>query len=104
MDLAVDMHRITKSFPKSEQYELAAQLRRAATSVPSNIAEGAGRSSKKELHHFLSIASGSLSEIDTQLAIANRLGYIQENDPIFPLVGRASYLLAALKKSIAKQL
>jgi len=87
IELAVEMHRLTERFPRQEQFELASQLRRAATSVPSNIAEGAGRNSKKELFHYLTIASGSMSEIDTQLYIAIRLGYINENDPIFSLFG-----------------
>ena len=104
IELAVDMSRATASFPKHEIYGLAAQLRRAATSVPSNIAEGAGRTSKRELHQFLSIASGSTSEIDTQLTIALRLGYLEESDPIFTVFHRASYLLMAYKKSVAKNL
>ena len=104
MDLAVDMYRVTASFPKEELYGLVSQMRRAATSVPSNIAEGAGRSSKRELNQFLSIASGSMSELDTQLTIALRLGYITESDPIFAAHHRASYLLMAYKKSVAKNL
>ncbi|MBI5645334.1 MAG: four helix bundle protein [Ignavibacteriae bacterium] len=69
-------------------------------SVPSNIAEGAGRSSNRELNQFLSITSGLMSELDTQLTIALRLGYITESDPIFAAHHRASYLLMAYKKSV----
>lgn len=76
MDLADDIYRITKAFPKEETYGLTAQLRRAAVSVPSNIAEGKGRTSDKELAQFLCHARGSLFEVETQIALASRLGYV----------------------------
>jgi four helix bundle protein len=76
MDLAEGVYRITKTFPKEELYTLTSQLRRAAVSVPSNIAEGKGRSSERELIQFLHYSRGSLFEMETQIAIARRLGYV----------------------------
>lgn len=76
MDLVAEIYRITEGFPKREIYGLTSQLRRAAVSVPSNIAEGKGRSSDRELVQFLNHSRGSAYEIQTQLAIAERLGYL----------------------------
>ena len=80
MDLAVLTYRLTAHFPKEERYGLTGQMRRAAVSVPSNIAEGKGRSSDKELLQFLCHSRGSLFEIETQLAISERLGYVEIRD------------------------
>jgi four helix bundle protein len=74
--LATSVYELTEAFPKSEIYGLISQMRRAVVSVPSNIAEGAARYSTKEFAQFLSIAGGSLSELDTQLEIAFKLGFI----------------------------
>ena len=74
--LAVRIYKATETFPVSERYGLTSQLRRAAVSVPSNIAEGQGRLTRGEFRHFLSQARGSLLELDTQLAIAADLKYI----------------------------
>ena len=74
----VDVYQAAKLFPKTEQYALADQLKRAAVSIPSNIAEGAARQTKKEFIQFLYIAQGSASEIDTQLEVARRLNYITD--------------------------
>ncbi len=74
MDLVLKVYEVTKRFPGSEAYGLINQIRRAPVSIPSNIAEGAGRRTKKEFIQFLYVAKGSLSELDTQLEIANRLG------------------------------
>jgi four helix bundle protein len=82
IDLVVDLYDCTRSFPKDEQYGLAAQLRRAAVSVASNIAEGKGRCSDNELIHFLYLARGSLFEIETQLTIASRLGYLSKEQSV----------------------
>ena len=78
MDLVTYMYEISKSFPREEEYGLKSQLRRAAVSVPSNISEGLTRKTPKDRAHFLNIAQGSLSEIDAQVEIAQRLGYISE--------------------------
>ena len=74
--LALDIYRCTRKFPRDEIYGLTSQMRRAAVSVPSNIAEGKGRYSQKELVHFLYLARGSLLELETQLSIARDLDYI----------------------------
>ena len=76
MDLVEMVYQVTKGFPKEEHYGLTNQLRRAAVSVPSNIAEGQARNSTAEFRNFLSIARGSLAEVETQLLIAERLKYI----------------------------
>ena len=77
MELVTDIYRITQRFPNSEMYGLTAQLRRAAVSVPSNIAEGQGRLSSGEFRQFLGHARGSLLEVETQVLIARALGYLQ---------------------------
>ena len=80
MELTVTIYKITDSFPKAERYGLIGQIRRAVSSVPSNVAEGAGRQTKKEFVNYLHMAQGSLSELDTHLELARRLGYLaQEN-------------------------
>jgi four helix bundle protein len=76
-ELVVNLYKVTDSFPTSETYGLTSQVRRAVVSVPSNIAEGAARKSKKEFLHYLHISRGSLSELDTLMIIASRLGYSQ---------------------------
>jgi four helix bundle protein len=76
VDLSVDIYKITENFPKSEIYGLISQMRRAAVSVPGNIAEGAARQTHKEFINYLHMAQGSLSELDTQLVIAQKLDYL----------------------------
>ena len=78
MDLVELVYEITKPFPSDERFGLTAQLRRAAVSIPSNIAEGWGRNGRKEFRNFLKIARGSLTEVETQLIVAWRLGYLPE--------------------------
>jgi four helix bundle protein len=73
IDLAVDVYKATSTFPTDERFGLISQSRRAAVSIPSNIAEGAGRNSDKEFSHFLGIANGSSYELQTQLVISNKL-------------------------------
>lgn len=77
MDLVDEVYRVTKQIPKEEMFGLVSQLRRSAVSVPSNIAEGAGRKNPTEFIQFLHIALGSLAEVDTQLLIAERQSFIK---------------------------
>jgi four helix bundle protein len=78
IELSEKIYSITLAFPNEEKFGLSSQLRRASVSVPSNIAEGTSRKSDKEFNHFLSISLGSLFEIETQLTIASRVGYLSE--------------------------
>ena len=105
MDLVVEIYQITKKFPKEELFSLTSQIQRAVTSVPANIAEGHGRLHRPEYIRFLSIARGSLTETETHLQIAIRLGYINQNQAqkawdICQETGRMlNKLIQALKKS-----
>ncbi len=78
VDLVLNIYKATEKFPKEEKFGLTSQIRRAAVSIPTNIAEGAARNSSKEFAHFVSIAQGSASELETELIIAYRLGYLSE--------------------------
>jgi len=98
--LVKDVYLLTQKFPKEEMFGLVSQMRRAAVSIPSNIAEGAARTGDREFAQFLNIARGSLSELETQLLIASDLGYITGNDPIFDVVDHVSRLLTGLHKSV----
>lgn len=80
MELVVEVYKATEKFPHEERYSLTDQIRRAVVSIPSNIAEGAGRNTKKEFINFLHVSQASLSELDTQLEIAVRLGYLTSKD------------------------
>jgi len=80
MDLVLQVYRCTRSFPRQEIYGLTSQMRRSAVSVPSNIAEGKGRYSRKELLQFLFRARGSLLELRTQITIAQELGFLATAD------------------------
>lgn len=75
VDLATDIYRVTQGFPREEKFGLTSQMRRCVVSISSNIAEGAGRESAKEFTHFLSIAYGSLYELETQLLISRNLSF-----------------------------
>lgn len=100
IDFVVTIYNLTKSFPADERFGLTSQLRRAAVSIPSNIAEGAARNSKKEFSRFLHIALGSLAEVETQLEISNRLGLISENREIEEQLIYIRRMLLKLIKSI----
>ena len=78
VDLAVDIYKVTKTYPKDELFAMVSQMHRAVTSISLNIAEVYGRGSNQETIHFLYIASGSASELDTQLILSKRLGFIDE--------------------------
>ena len=103
MALVKAVYKLTRSFPQEEIYGLTAQMRRAAVSIPSNLAEGAARTGRKEFAQFLNIASGSLSELETQSLIAVDLGYLEQGHLVFAQVEEASALLAGLRRSIARQ-
>lgn len=79
-EVTLSVYRFTKAFPKEEVYGLTSQIRRSASSIPTNIAEGCGRGSDKELLRFLYIAMGSASELEYQLFLTKELNYIQEKD------------------------
>ncbi len=79
MDLAVDVYKATANYPTDERFGLTSQIRRASVSISSNIAEGAGRNSKKEFCNFLGIANGSTYELQTQLVISNKLNLLQDD-------------------------
>ncbi len=104
MDLVEAIYRLTKPFPKEEMYGLTSQIRRAAISVPSNIAEGQGRDSTREFIHHLSIAYGSLCETETQLLIARRLSYIteQEAEDTFNLASEVGRMINGLSNSLPR--
>jgi len=80
MDSVTEIYRVTQKFPKEEIFGLISQLRRAAVSVPSNIAEGQGRLTEKEFRQFLGNARGSLAEVETQIIIAKNLGFLDDPD------------------------
>jgi four helix bundle protein len=102
MDLVTEIYRATRAFPRHELYGLTNQLRRAAVSVPSNIAEGQARYSQKEFRHFLSHARGSLVEIETQLTIAQNLGYLpaQQSNALLGKAAEVGRILNGLIASI----
>jgi len=101
MEFTSDIYEITKNLPQSEKYGLQNQLRRAAVSVPSNIAEGAARKSKNEKNRYYEIARSSLVEIDTQLEITKRLNYINE-EKLKTLIEPMNHIFAMLSNIIKK--
>ncbi|MDX2032128.1 MAG: four helix bundle protein [Blastocatellia bacterium] len=106
MDLVAEVYEATSEFPKEETYGLRSQLRRAAVSIPSNLAEGQGRDSPREFVRHLSIAYGSLCEVETQILIAKRLTFL-ERDAAETLMHRCAEvgrLINGLSRAIAKQL
>jgi four helix bundle protein len=101
-DVAILIYSLTKSFPNEEKFGLISQLRRSAVSIPSNIAEGAGRKSKKEYINFLSMAMASLSELDTLILISTKLEYIKKDESLYiqNKFERISKLLYGLMKRL----
>jgi four helix bundle protein len=102
IQMCVAAYRITEGFPRSEQYGLTNQLRRAAVSVPSNIAEGYGRLSRLQYKHFLGIAQGSNLELQTQLVIAAELGFasVQQIGPLEQLSVEVGRMLTAMLRRL----
>lgn len=100
INLVQGIYVLTSALPHEEVYGLSSQMRRAAVSVPSNIAEGAARSSQKEFIRFLTIARGSLSELETQVIICKRLNYIEDSDNIVELMNKIFGLLGGLINSL----
>lgn len=102
MDLIEAFYVASAQFPKEELFGLQSQMRRAAVSVASNIAEGAARQTTPELLQFLHIANGSLSELDTHLEIAHRLGYLRDNDALQAMLdgvqGQLLVVIQSLKR------
>lgn len=105
MDLVVTCYQVTKTFPKSEMYGLVSQLQRAAVSIPSNISEGRARQHSKEFLQSLSIACGSLAEVETHIQIAERLHYM-DSDNVKQLLDKTAEIgrmLHGLRRSIEKR-
>ncbi|MFZ0306592.1 MAG: four helix bundle protein [Candidatus Sulfotelmatobacter sp.] len=105
MDLVTGTYRATAGFPKDELFGLTSQLRHAAVSIPSNIAEGQGRLAEKEFRYFLGQARGSLMEVETQLQIAENLGYLQKEQTasLFQKCAEVGRILNGLLASVSKQ-
>jgi four helix bundle protein len=103
MELVTAIYSATSSFPAQEKFGLTSQMQRAAVSVPANIAEGFARKGTKELLHFLSIAAGSLSELDTLIELAARLGYLNNAEELNGKVDEVSGLLMGLSASINRR-
>ena len=103
MDLVVEVYRLTRVFPREEAYGLTGQLRRAAVSVPSNIAEGQGRGAGHDFARFLRVAIGSLQEAQTQLLVAERLEYVRldELEPVMALADEVARICKGLLNSVA---
>ena len=98
MDFVENVYKVLGKFPKEERYGICDQIRRAAVSIPSNIAEGFGRDSNTDFAHFLSIARGSLFEVATQLEIASRLGYLPSDSGLFAEVASIGKMLNSLRR------
>jgi four helix bundle protein len=102
MDFTVEVYQLSKNFPAEERFALTTQLRRSAVSVPSNIAEGEGRFSKPDFSRFLSFSHGSLCESETQIILADRLGYVSTDrvDAILAQSSEVGRLIRGLARSL----
>lgn len=101
-DLTIKIYNVTRKYPTTEQFGLTSQTQRSAVSIPSNIAEGFGRHGSNEFKHFLSIAYGSVAELETQLTIANELKYLddEEYDKLIDSTTQISKMINGLIKSL----
>ena len=106
MDLVAAVYQATQSFPTEERFGLTSQMRRAAVSIPSNIAEGQGRDSAREFKHFLSISYGSLCELQTQLLLSERLSFLdhQSTQSVFDRTDEVARPLNGLSNSLTEKL
>ncbi len=102
VSFTTEIYKISQGFPHEELFALTSQIRRATYSIPMNIAEGYGRGSKNEIAHFLNIAAGSASEVDTQIVIAYNLKYISEEvaERLEQDINEIRMMLSALRKSL----
>ena len=105
MKVAQMVYQLTNTFPSEERFGLVTQMRRAAVSIPSNIAEGAARQGKREFKNFVSMAQGSLSELDTQLELSILLGYLSEEEvkEVEGQLLRVDKMLTGLIRSLQKK-
>jgi four helix bundle protein len=103
MDLVEEVYNCTRDFPKEDLYGLTSQIRRAAISIPSNLAEGASRAGVKEFLQFLHIARGSASELETQLLLAERIGYLPANQNLAANLIGVKQLINGLIRSLKKK-
>ena len=105
MDLAEECYRVTKGFPKEELFGMTGQIRRAVASIPANIAEGQGREHTKEFLHHLSVARGSLMELETHLTLSQRVGLLDQAKatPLLTQTERISRMFAGLRKALEKR-
>ncbi|AFY95337.1 four helix bundle protein [Chamaesiphon minutus] len=106
MDLAEKVYLLSESFPKSEIYGLTSQIRRAAVSIPSNLAEGHGRTSTKEFLQFIAISFGSICELETQILLSHRLKYItmDDSETVLALLTETSKTIRGLQRAIKDRL
>ena len=104
MELVEEVYMLTNLFPKSEEFGLKSQMRRAAISIPSNISEGAGRSSIKENIRFLNIANGSIAELETQIIISEKLEFVASKELILDKLRVVRKLNNGLKKYLTKKI
>lgn len=104
IELAARVYKMTKAFPKEEQFGLVSQMRRAAISISSNIAEGSSRKTKKDYTRFLDIAIGSLNEVESQLHIAVKLNFLESKDarPLFDTMQGLGNSLGGFRKYLQK--
>jgi four helix bundle protein len=102
MDIAEAVYHITSTFPKVEQFGITSQLRRAAVSIPSNIAEGYARRTTPDFLYFVTISAGSVNELQTQLMLSHRLGYLTKEayDRIIAMVAEESRMLNGMRRSL----